>query len=200
MTGIIDYGAGNLKSVENALDFIGEKKRVAAAAERLDEFDRIILPGVGAFGPAKQNLDRLGFSKALVDYVKSGRPLLGICLGMQMLFEKSYEFGETPGLCLIPGEVESIDALGMPVPHMGWNELRVCFDTPVLKKSESGNYVYFVHSYRVRCEDEYIAAYSVYGGKVPALVANNNVLGAQFHPERSGDFGISLLRRFCSMV
>ena len=185
MTGIIDYGAGNLKSVENALDFIGESKSIVDNGKSLDEFSRIILPGVGAFAAAKQSLDRLGFSKSLINYVKSGRPLLGICLGMQMLFEKSYEFGETPGLCLIPGEVVPINAFGRPVPHMGWNELCVCFDTSVLKKRESANYVYFIHSFRAHCEGKYIAAYSVYGEKIPALVAHNNVLGAQFHPEKA---------------
>lgn len=196
MTGIIDYGAGNLKSVENALDFLGEEKRIIPSAAWLEAFDRLILPGVGAFGPAKKRLDELGFTDALKTYAKSGRPLLGICLGMQLLFDKSYEFGETEGLGLIPGEVVPISACGLPVPHMGWNALCVDFDTPLLTKSESGSFVYFVHSFRASCAGGYIAAHTEYGEPVPALVVNNNVYGAQFHPERSGDFGIELLARF----
>lgn len=199
MTGIIDYGAGNLRSVENALDFLGEKKEVIRRAANLRSYDRLILPGVGAFRPAMQNLDSLGFTSELVSFARSGKPFLGICLGMQLLFDRGYEFGETDGLGLIQGEVVPIDAGELPVPHMGWNELCVNFDTPVLGKDGSGGYVYFVHSFRASCDERYIAAHAVYGENIPALVSNGNVLGAQFHPERSGDFGIAILERFCRM-
>jgi glutamine amidotransferase len=157
MTGIIDYGAGNLKSVENALDFLGEKKKIISCPEGLDGFDRIILPGVGAFGPAKRNLDELGFTGALKAYAKSGKPLFGICLGMQMLFDVSYEDGQWPGLGLIGGSVRRFEP-GLKIPHMGWNALIQNREDAICQKIPSGAFVYFVHSYYVDAADKGIIA------------------------------------------
>ncbi|MBQ4047513.1 MAG: imidazole glycerol phosphate synthase subunit HisH [Clostridia bacterium] len=199
MTGIIDYGAGNLHSVRNALSFLGADLKLCTSAADLAECDRLILPGVGAFGPAMAQLARCGLVEALRAFAASGKPFLGICLGMQMLFDESMEFGIHAGLGLIPGKVIPIDAETLPVPHMGWNALDVRFATPCLSAEDAGRYVYFVHSFRADCADDFIAADSSYGERIPALVARGNVLGAQFHPEKSGTFGLSILKRFLAM-
>lgn len=199
MTGIIDYGAGNLHSVRNALSFLGADLKLCTSADDLAACDRLILPGVGAFGPAMAQLARYGLDEALHTFAASGKPLLGICLGMQMLFDESLEFGSHVGLGLIPGRVIPIDAKSLPVPHMGWNSLDVRFATPCISEGDAGRYVYFVHSFRADCSDKFIAADSAYGERIPAFVARDNVLGAQFHPEKSGTFGLSILKRFLAM-
>ncbi len=199
MIGIVDYGAGNLHSVRNALDYLGAEARICAEAESLDGCDRLILPGVGAFGAAMKELAARGLTEPVRRFAQSGKPFLGVCLGMQMLFDESLEFGCTQGLGLIPGRVVPIDAGGLPVPHMGWNALSVRFDTAVLRPQDSGQYMYFVHSFRADCEPRYVAADAEYGESIPALVASGNVLGAQFHPEKSGEAGLTLLERFCRM-
>ena len=140
-----------------------------------------------------------GLTEPVRRFAQSGKPFLGVCLGMQMLFDESLEFGCTQGLGLIPGRVVPIDAGGLPVPHMGWNALSVRFDTAVLRPQDSGQYMYFVHSFRADCEPRYVAADAEYGESIPALVASGNVLGAQFHPEKSGEAGLTLLERFCRM-
>lgn len=196
MTAIIDYGAGNLFSVKNALDYLGIKNIITNKAEDLRAADRLILPGVGAFPDAMRMLNESG----LVDVIKQEvqkKPLLGICLGMQMLFEKGYEFAETEGLGLIKGSVKLMTPNNLAVPHMGWNELELNNACKLLEKG--GEYVYFVHSYAADCPNENVSAYCDYGMKVPALVFSGNVFGAQFHPEKSGEAGLAILKRFAEI-
>ena len=199
MIAIIDYGAGNLFSVQNALNYLKLENKVTSDKEEIINADRIILPGVGAFGDAMDKLNRSG----LVDTVKAEaakKPFLGICLGMQLLFEKSYEFGEFDGLGLIKGSVKLMKPEGeLSVPQMGWNALEYNRACPLLKGIQEGKYVYFVHSYAADCAEEDVYAYADYGGKVPALVGNGTVYGAQFHPEKSGDIGLSILRNFAEL-
>lgn len=195
MIAIIDYGAGNLFSVKNALDFLGLENKVTNSAEDLISADRLILPGVGAFPDAMRMLGETGLIEVIKSEV-SKKPLLGICLGMQMLFEKGYEFGETEGLGLIKGSVKLMQPDGLPIPHIGWNSLEFNEKCPLLDKCAEGEYVYFVHSYAAECPKENVAAYCDYGMKVPALVFEGNVFGAQFHPEKSGETGLNILRCF----
>lgn len=199
MIAIIDYGAGNLFSVQNALNYLKLENKVTSDKEEIINADRIILPGVGAFGDAMDKLNKSG----LVDIVKSEaakKPFLGICLGMQLLFEKSYEFGEFDGLGLIKGSVKLMKPEGeLSVPQMGWNALEYNRACPLLKGIQEGKYVYFVHSYAADCAKDDVYAYADYGGKVPALVGNGTVYGAQFHPEKSGNIGLSILRNFAGL-
>lgn len=196
MTAIIDYGAGNLFSVKNALDFLGIENKITNKAEDLRSADRLILPGVGAFPDAMKMLNESGLVGVIKEEVQK-KPLLGICLGMQMLFEKSFEFGETEGLGLIKGSVKLMTPENLAVPHMGWNELELNIPCKLLEKG--GEYVYFVHSYAADCPSECVSAYCDYGMKVPALVFSGNVFGAQFHPEKSGNAGLAMLKRFAEI-
>lgn len=199
MIAIIDYGAGNLFSVRNALNYLKLENKITSDKEEIVNADRIILPGVGAFGDAMEKLNGSG----LVDTVKAEavkKPFLGICLGMQLLFEKSYEFGEFEGLGLIKGSVKLMKPEGnLSVPQMGWNALEYNKPCSLLKGIQEGKYVYFVHSYAADCAKDDVYAYADYGGKVPALVGNGTVYGAQFHPEKSGDIGLSILRNFAEL-
>lgn len=196
MIAIIDYGAGNLFSVQNALDYLGFENKITSDKGEIIAADRLILPGVGAFGDAMDKLNKSG----LVDIVKAEavkKPFLGICLGMQLLFEKSYEFGEFEGLGLIKGSVKLMKPEGgLSVPQMGWNALEYNRSCPLLNGIDAGEYVYFVHSYAADCANDDVYAYVDYGGKVPALVGNGTVFGAQFHPEKSGETGLKILKRF----
>lgn len=196
MTAIIDYGAGNLFSVKNALDYLKIENKVTKNAEDLRAADRLILPGVGAFPDAMRMLRESGLVEVIKEEVQK-KPLLGICLGMQMLFEKGYEFEETDGLGLIKGSVKLMTPENLPIPHIGWNELELNNPCKLLEKG--GDYVYFVHSYAADCPSENVAAYCDYGMKVPALVFNGNVYGAQFHPEKSGDKGLEMLKKFAEL-
>ncbi len=199
MTAIIDYGAGNLFSVKNALDFLGIENKITNSAEDLRSADRLILPGVGAFPDAMRMLNESGLVEVIKEEVQK-KPLLGICLGMQMMFEKGYEFGETDGLGLIPGSVKLMHPEGdLPVPHIGWNSLEFNEPCRLLDKCENGEYVYFVHSFAAECDSRNVAAYCDYGMKIPALVFEGNVYGAQFHPEKSGDTGLNILRCFAAL-
>lgn len=199
MTAIIDYGAGNLFSVKNALDFLGIENKITKDPDDLRSADRLILPGVGAFPDAMRMLNESVLVEVIKEEVKK-KPLLGICLGMQMLFEKGYEFGETDGLGLIPGSVKLMHPAGdLPVPHIGWNSLEFNEHCKLLDKCENGNYVYFVHSFAAECDSRNVAAYCDYGMKIPALVFEGNVYGAQFHPEKSGDTGLNILRCFAAL-
>ena len=204
MIAIIDYGCGNLFSLSCSLEKIGAPCVVTGDAEVIRRADRLILPGVGAFGAAAEKLRRTGLFEVIRREAAAGKPILGICLGMQLLFEKGYEYGEHDGLGLIPGEVcpfkgelgESLD-----IPHMGWNEL--CFDRPqdpILAGNKEGDFVYFVHSYYARTDSSCITASAMYGIKVPAIVRAGNVWGMQFHPEKSGPVGLSLLASFAGMT
>lgn len=195
MIAIIDYGAGNLFSVKNALDFLGFENKITASADDLRAADRLILPGVGAFPDAMRMLGESGLIGVIKEETRK-KPLLGICLGMQMLFEKSYEFGETEGLGLIEGTVKLMQPEGLAIPHIGWNSLEFNEKCPLLDGCKDGDYVYFVHSFAADCPSENVAAYCDYGMKVPALVFSGNVYGAQFHPEKSGETGLNILRRF----
>lgn len=198
MIAIIDYGAGNLFSVKNALDFLGFENIITSSEEDLKVADRLILPGVGAFPDAMRMLGESGLIGVIKEEVKK-KPLLGICLGMQMLFEKSYEFGETEGLGLIKGSVKLMTPKDLAIPHIGWNSLEFNKPCKLLKNVKNGEYVYFVHSYAAECSSNNVAAYCDYGMKVPALVFEGNVYGAQFHPEKSGETGLNILRKFESL-
>ena len=200
MIAIVDYGAGNLFSVKNALDYLHIENKITADPADLASADGIILPGVGAFRDAMTMLNNSGFTEAIKTQAAAGKPLLGICLGMQMLFEKGYEFGETDGLGLIPGCVQLIDGGGLKIPHMGWNDLTVLHDCALSADVQDGDYVYFVHSYRAETSDAYISCYATYNEKIPGLVFRDNVYGAQFHPEKSGQVGMQILKNFAKLV
>lgn len=196
MTVIIDYGAGNLFSVQNALNYLGKENKISRDPADLADADRLILPGVGAFPDAMKMLDDTGLTEVIKEQAKI-KPLMGICLGMQMLFDKSYEFGETDGLGLIPGTVELMHpANDLVIPHIGWNALEKNVPCPLLENTNEGDYVYFVHSFAAVTESSNVAAYCDYGMKVPALVFKGNVFGCQFHPEKSGSTGLGILKRF----
>ena len=200
MIAIIDYGAGNIFSVKNALDYLGLECKLTSDINEIKAADALILPGVGAFPAAMNMLEKSG----LIDTIKeeaAKKPLLGICLGMQMLFEKGYEFEESNGLGLIKGSVRYMDEPDLIIPHMGWNKLEKLNECPLLENIGDNEYVYFVHSYKAECANENIAAYSEYGGKVPALVFDGKfVYGAQFHPEKSGETGLKILRSFGGLI
>lgn len=200
MIAIIDYGAGNIFSVKNALDHLGLESALVKDKESVKSADAVILPGVGAFPAAMEMLNKSG----LVDTIKeeaARKPFLGICLGMQLIFEKGYEFEETDGLGLIGGSVVKMEEPDLIIPHMGWNKLEKLNDCPLLANLGDNEYVYFVHSYKAQCEDRNIAAYSEYGGRVPALVYDGKfVYGAQFHPEKSGETGLKILRSFGDLI
>lgn len=200
MIAIVDYGAGNIFSVKNALDYLGLDCKLTSDKDEIKAADAVILPGVGAFPAAMAMLEKSG----LIDTIKeeaAKKPLLGICLGMQMLFEKGYEFEECDGLGLIKGSVRYMDEPDLIIPHMGWNKLEKLNHCSLLENIGDDEYVYFVHSYKAECADENIAAYSEYGGRVPALVYDGKfVYGAQFHPEKSGDTGLKILKNFGSLI
>lgn len=200
MIAIIDYGAGNIFSVKNALDYLGLESRLVSDKESVKSADAVILPGVGAFPAAMEKLEATG----LVDTIKeeaARKPFLGICLGMQLIFEKGYEFGECNGLGLIKGNVRKIEAPGLIIPHMGWNKLEKLNDCRLMDGLGDNDYVYFVHSYKAYCDDKDISAYCEYGGRVPALVHDGKfVYGAQFHPEKSGETGLKILKNFGGLI
>ncbi len=195
MIAIIDYGAGNLFSVKNALDYLGIESKFTNKADDLRSADRIILPGVGAFPDAMRMLGETGLIDTIKEEAKK-KPLLGICLGMQMLFSKGYEFGETDGLGFIDGEVKLMTPENLVVPQMGWNKLIMNEKCPILEGLDDDSYVYFVHSFAAVCDSKNVAAYTDYGGKVTACVQSGNVYGCQFHPEKSGETGLRILKNF----
>ena len=198
MIAIIDYGAGNIFSVKNACAYLGIDAELTNDKSFIENADSIILPGVGAFPAAMQKLNETG----LVDTLKAQaqkKPFLGICLGMQMLFSKGYEFEECDGLGLIDGTVTLMTPEGLDIPHMGWNRLEKNKECPLLEGIGDDAYVYFVHSYSAHCADEDVAAYADYGARVTALVSRGNIFGAQFHPEKSGDVGLKILRNFAEL-
>jgi glutamine amidotransferase len=200
---IIDYGAGNLFSVKNALTFLGyENAYFADTPAALAEADKLILPGVGAFPDAMQKLTGRGLIPAIRDAaLLEGKPLLGICLGMQVLFERGFEFAETEGLGLIEGYVDRILAPGLKIPHMGWDDVTITNPSPMTVSVQDGDRVYFVHSYKAVCADKNICLETTYGQRIPALVRSDagNVYGAQFHPEKSGPVGLRILESFLTL-
>ena len=199
MVAIVDYGVGNLFSLESSFAAIGAEVTVTDDPEVLKKADQIILPGVGAFGDAAEKLRRTGLDIVLKELAAAGKPLMGICLGMQMLFEKSYEYGEHEGLGLIPGKVVPIADVIPPdlkIPHIGWNGLHFKQNSPIFKYVNEGDCVYFVHSfYAANCEKSVVAT-AEYGTELTAAVAKNNVFGCQFHPEKSGKVGLAILKAF----
>lgn len=205
MIAIIDYGVGNLFSLKSSFAFIDKEAVVTGDPEVIEKCDRIILPGVGAFSDAAKKLKESGLGDVVKEQAAKGKPVLGICLGMQLLFEKSYEYGEHDGLGLIKGNVRPIaDVVGeeLKIPHIGWNALIFPKDkekSPLYKYTNEGDFVYFVHSYYAADCDESITAVSEYGAMITASVQNGNIYGAQFHPEKSGNVGLGILKAFCEI-
>lgn len=203
-TAIVDYGVGNLKSVTNAMAYLGLESRVTGDAGELERADAIILPGVGAFPDAAEKLRGTGLDKTIVAQADK-KPILGICLGMQLLFQRSFEYGEHAGLGLIQGEVRAIRPVipeGLDVPHMGWNALHFPAGqprSPIFSGIDEGAHVYFVHSYAgFDCAGQR-TAWAEYGAELTAAVQNENVYGTQFHPEKSGETGLAILKAFCAL-
>lgn len=204
MTAIIDYGVGNLFSLRSSFAFIGEEAVVTSDPDVIMKADRIILPGVGAFGDAAKKLFESGMADVLKNAAAQNKPILGICLGMQLLFEKSYEYGEHEGLGFIKGSVKPIadrvDTSVYKIPQIGWNALIFTGDrSPLFKYINEGDHVYFVHSYYGADCDESTIAVTEYGFDVTAAVSSGSVYGTQFHPEKSGDVGLNILRAFCEL-
>ena len=202
MIAIIDYGVGNLFSLKSSFAAIGYDALVTSDPEVLRAADRLILPGVGAFGDAAQKLKASGLGKVLCEQAAKGKPIMGICLGMQLLFDKSYEYGVHEGLGLISGSVRPISEVipkDYKIPHIGWNALKFKRKSPIFKYLKDGDHVYFVHSfYAADCKDAVIAD-AEYGAELTAAVQNGNVYGCQFHPEKSGNVGLNILRAFCEL-
>ncbi len=203
MIAIVDYGVGNLFSLRSSLLYIGQEAVITADPAVLRAAEKIILPGVGAFGDAAEKLRATGLGELVKQEAGKGKPVLGICLGMQLLLEKSYEYGEHEGLGLIPGVIRPIaDVIpaDYKIPHIGWNALRFGSEKhPLFRYLEEGDHVYFVHSYYgAQCEESVIAT-AEYGASLTAAVARGNVMGCQFHPEKSGTVGLAILRAFCEM-
>ncbi|MBQ7096798.1 MAG: imidazole glycerol phosphate synthase subunit HisH [Clostridia bacterium] len=203
MIAIVDYGVGNLFSLKSSMEAIGAETVVTGDAHVIKSAEKIILPGVGAFEDAIAKLRSTGLDLVIKEEAGKGKPLMGICLGMQMLLEKSFEYGEFEGLGLIKGEVRCIDEVipkELKIPHIGWNSLKFKGEKhPIFKYINEGDFVYFVHSfYGAKCAENTIAT-AEYGAELTAAVANKNVCGCQFHPEKSGNVGLNILRAFCEM-
>ena len=200
MIAIIDYGVGNLFSLVSSLKAVGAAATITGDIDTIKKADKLILPGVGAFGDAAQKLKGTGLFDVVINEAKNGKPLLGICLGMQLLFEKSYEYGCHEGLGLIKGTVVPMEGKlpeSLKIPHIGWNALHFKKESPVFKYINDGDCVYFVHSfYAEGCGDALIAT-TEYGKDITAAVQKDNVYGCQFHPEKSGNVGLSILKAFC---
>ena len=202
MIAIVDYGVGNLFSLNSSLELIGAESIVTSDPQVLRSADKILLPGVGAFEDAARKLRDSGLADLLKELAAEGKPLLGICLGMQLLFEKSYEYGELEGLGLIPGSVKPIrDVIptDYKIPHIGWNGLHLNGDCPLFRNIREGDCVYFVHSFYATGCEPYVTATADYGAELTAAVAKGTVYGCQFHPEKSGKVGLSILKAFADL-
>ncbi len=205
MIAIIDYGVGNIFSLYSSFRHIGAEAKLTADPDEIRRSDKIVLPGVGAFGDAADKLRSSGLADVVKEQAAEGKPLLGICLGMQLLFDKSYEYGEHEGLGLIPGKVVTMEGVvpsAYKIPHIGWNALHFPKDrpvSPIFRYISEGDFVYFVHTYyATECEDSLIAT-AEYGAELTAAVADGNVYGLQFHPEKSGEVGMRILKAFSDM-
>ncbi len=200
MIAIIDYGVGNLFSLNCSLHEVGAESVVTSDINEIRKADKLILPGVGAFGDAAKKLSEYHLNEVILEEIANGKPILGICLGMQLMFETSYEYGKHAGLGLIKGEVLPLkDCInGLKVPHMGWNSLKFYDDNLIFKGVSEGDYVYFVHSYYAKCK-EGLSATATYGIEVTAAVRKDNVFGVQFHPEKSGKIGLKMLKNFADL-
>ncbi len=203
MIGIVDYKMGNLASVINAFVKVGAVATLESDPSKLNSYDKLILPGVGAFGDAMTHLKENGMDEAVKNFAATGKPLLGICLGMQLLFESSEEFGATQGLGLIPGKVVAFDERRfdhtLKVPHMGWNELFVQKETAIFKDLPKEFYLYFVHSYHAVCDDAYAIGKTHYGYEFVSAVQNKNIYGIQPHPEKSHNNGLKIIENFVKL-
>lgn len=200
MIGIIDYGMGNLRSVQKALELFGERPIVTNDYNTLLKCDGIILPGVGAFPDAIDNLESKGLDKLIKDFTAEGKPLLGICLGMQLLFEESDEVRVCKGLGLLKGRVTRL-TVDLKIPHMGWNDLKIKKQCRILEGVKDGEFAYFVHSYlAVGMDESDINAVAVYGTEIPAVVSKGSIYGTQFHPEKSGELGMKILANFVKLT
>ncbi len=200
MVAIIDYGVGNLFSLQSSFAAIGQEAVVSSDAAVIRSADKVLLPGVGAFRDAARKLRESGMGAVVLDEAKRGKPLMGVCLGMQLLFDRSYEYGEYEGLGLLRGSVRPIaDVIpkDYKIPQIGWNALTITRQTPLLGRVRDGDCVYFVHSYYAADCDDSVIATTEYGAPLTAAVAKDNVMGCQFHPEKSGEVGLSILRAFC---
>lgn len=202
MIAIVDYGVGNLFSLHSSLKAVGAETVVTSDKAVIENAEKIILPGVGAFADAAEKLKNSGLDEVVKAEVKKGKPLMGICLGMQMLFERSFEYGEHKGLCLLEGDVVPMKGYideSLKIPHIGWNALHFVKENPLFRYCKEGDFVYFVHSYfATRCEDGVVAT-ADYGKPLTAAVAKGNVYGCQFHPEKSGEVGLKILKAFCEI-
>lgn len=202
MIRIIDYGVGNLFSLRSSLRAIGIDADYTGDPAEIRKADKLILPGVGAFRDAREALRSTGLDRVVQEEAGKGKSLMGICLGMQMLFDRSYEYGEYEGLGLIPGEIVPMEGRipkELPIPHIGWNELALKQPSPLMKNTANGDYVYFVHSYYAETPAEYVIATTDYGVEMTAAVQKDNVYGCQFHPEKSSEVGLSILKAFCEL-
>ena len=202
MIAIVDYGVGNLFSLKSSIAAIGYEAVVTSDPEVLKDAGKILLPGVGAFGDAADKLRRFGMAEAVLEQARQGKPLLGICLGMQLLLDRSFEFGEYQGLGLIPGNVRPIADVIDPelkIPHIGWNPLLIRKESPIFRYIREGDCVYFVHSYYAADCQESVIAEAEYSVPLTAAVAKENVFGCQFHPEKSGEVGLKILQAFCEL-
>lgn len=199
MNVIIDYKVGNLDSIQRGLERAGIPSIISNDPDLIQQATLLFLPGVGAFKDAMNDLLETGLVPLIRNHVSSNKPLVGICLGMQLLFDSSTEFGDTDGLGLIPGTIEELD-IDLKVPHMGWNDLTIQQDNLVVQTIGNGDYVYFVHSFYAKTNPQYIVATTEYGVTIPAIVRNNNVIGMQFHPEKSGDVGLRLLQALKELI
>ena len=202
---IIDYGMGNLKSVRNALNYLGIENKISDDYDEIRKADALILPGVGAFPDAMDTIEKLGLDKVIKEEPEKGKYLLGICLGMQLLFEKGYEGLERTGLGLIKGNIVKMKddrEKNVKIPHIGWNNLKYNRKDILFRNIDEGKYVYYVHSYFAQSyNDEDLVAYSEYGeNKIPGIVRRNNIIGAQFHPEKSGTVGLDILKNFGELI
>ena len=196
---VVDYRTSNLLSITKALQKVGGEVNLTQDPADIAKAERLVLPGVGAFGAAMRNIDSLGIREALLEFGKSGRPLMGICLGMQLLFNVSHEQGTYYGLALVPGEVVAFPNHSLKVPHMGWNEVERKKESRLLKGVRDGEYAYFVHSYYVTTSDEFVVGSTDYGVMFPSVIEKNNTFGIQFHPEKSQSFGLRILENFLSV-
>jgi len=200
MVGIVDYNMGNLASVLNAFSLLDKEARVESDPEKLSQYERLILPGVGAFGDAMEHLKERGMDEAVKNYANSGKPMMGICLGLQLLFDEGEEFGTHKGLGLIPGRVKEFDSSRfehpLKVPHMGWNRLFTQKDSKLFEGLDKSFYLYFVHSFHVETTDEHVIGMSEYGYPFVSAVNKDNIYGIQPHPEKSHNNGLKILSNF----
>ena len=203
---ILNYNIGNLSSVKNALNALGAEAQIISNPSEVAKFDKLILPGVGAFGDAVAHLNQSGMSEAIKDFAKSGKYLLGICLGMQLLMDKSYEFGEFDGLGLIKGEVVKFESESLKIPQMGWNRIDIVRESPLLSglnglhSVPNGAFLYFVHSFYVKnCHSENVVATCDYGVRFSAIIQKDNIFGIQPHPEKSANLGLKILENFINL-